>query len=66
MSVLALVRTQREVPLAELLWSVIVVAAVLVLLALSLRLPHPPQPLGARYPAPAAETIILAPGEVAA
>jgi hypothetical protein len=63
---LALDRRRRAVPLAELLWSATVITAVLLLLLLSLRLPHTPQPLEMRPAAPAAGTILLAPGQVAA
>lgn len=52
-----------HLPLAALLWPVIVVGAVLVLLLLSLRLPHAPQPLELKRPHPAADPIVVLPGQ---
>jgi len=59
-------RRGAHLPLAELLWPLIVVGAVLVLLLLSLRLPHAPQPLELKRPHPAADPIVVLPGQAVA
>jgi hypothetical protein len=56
-------RRAGKLPLAELLWPVLVVGAVLILLLLSLRLPHPPQGLEMRRAHPAADPVVLLPGQ---